>query len=250
MHPTITNRSNRTRGTRKAGHNRIVLERPGRLFATWESVLERRGTLTTGTTVFQGPNEAVTKRSNRAAGGAERLLKTGATELEGPGTLLTTRETVLEGPVRLLTTWTTVLKGPERLLTTWATVLGVPGRLFKTWESVLEGQGRLVTEGETVLEKPGTLTTGTTVLQGPMMLLIAGETVLEWPGGGGGDCKLSDCRPSGSAARLEMLCKQTCAGRMGLKDQGHYVFFLYFRWARGSYVFLCLFVSSPSLTFF
>ena len=44
---------------------------------------------------ISGANETVTNRSNRAGGGggAERLLKTGATVLEGPGRLLTTGAT-------------------------------------------------------------------------------------------------------------------------------------------------------------
>ena len=103
---------------------------------------------------------------------------------------------------------------------------------------MLVGRGRLVTEVETVLEKPRTLTTGTTVLQGPMMLLTTGATVLKWTGGfflfflydgkpnealdalryicNFVKSKLSGC--TRSASRLKRLCKQTCAGRMGLKD--------------------------------
>ena len=132
--------------------------------------------------------------------------------------------------------------GGREAVKTRATMLEVPGRLFTTCESVLEGRGRLGTEGGTMLEKPGTLTTGTTVSQGPMMLFTTGAIVLEWPGGwflflcimesqmkllmhsaicDSAICdfvksKLSDCTLS--ASRLERLRKETCAGRMGLKN--------------------------------
>ena len=56
-----------------------MLEVPGRLFTTWESVLEGRG----------------------------RLITEGGTVLEKPGTL-TTWTTVLQGPMMLLTTGATV----------------------------------------------------------------------------------------------------------------------------------------------
>ena len=59
-------------------------------------------TLTTGTTLFQGP-----MRLLPTGLGAERLLATGATVLEVPGRLLTTGATGLEVPEKLLTTGAT-----------------------------------------------------------------------------------------------------------------------------------------------
>ena len=67
-------------------------------------MLEKPGTLTTGTTVLQGPIRLLTQEQH--IGWAREAI--------------------------LLTTGTTVLEVPKKLLTTGATVLEVPGRLFTT----------------------------------------------------------------------------------------------------------------------
>ena len=53
-----------------------------------------------------GPDRLLTveKTMLEGGGGAERMLITGATVLEGPERLLTTEALVLEGSVRLFTT--------------------------------------------------------------------------------------------------------------------------------------------------